>query len=80
MKTKTVLLWVAVCAFIWVITSCGKDGVVEELPVPEPEEQDTVYYVIDTTKKITINEIKFLEDYNMAAVSGNWYGVAAKTN
>jgi hypothetical protein len=81
MRTKSVLLCVPL--FIGItISSCGKD----EIETPSvPNEKDTtvivppkedIIYVIDTTKKITINEIKFWEDYNMATVSGSWNGVA----
>ena len=81
MRTKSVLLCVSL--FIGIaILSCGKD----EIETPSvPNEKDTtvivppkedIVYVIDTTKKITINEIKFWGDYNMATVSGTWNEIA----
>jgi hypothetical protein len=73
MKPKSILLWVATFAFTFGIISCGKDEVIEIPPVPDG--QDTVYYVIDTTKKITIGEILYLENKFMT-VSGNWQDVA----
>jgi hypothetical protein len=81
MKSKSVLLCVAVAIFMGVVTSCKKDR--RDYIIPDEKDttvivppKEDIIYVIDTTKKITINEIKFWEDYNMAAVSGTWQGVA----
>jgi hypothetical protein len=83
MKPKSILLWVSAFAFTFGIISCGKDEVTKIPPVSDgqdttviPPKQDTVYYVIDTTKKIEIDEILYLEEYNMAAVSGIWRSAA----
>jgi hypothetical protein len=80
MRTKSVLLCVSL--FIGIaILSCGKDEIKtpsvpngKDTTVIVPPKEDIIY-VIDTTKKTTINEIKFWEDYNMATVSGIWNSV-----
>jgi hypothetical protein len=67
MKLKSVL-FIAMSICIGVITSCEKNGTTEDSLL------GTVY-VIDTTQKTTINEIIYLEDYDMIAGSGKWWGV-----
>jgi hypothetical protein len=85
MKTNLFYGIVAVAIFIGVITSCGKDDI--EIPIREeeqkeqggpdtPPKKDTVY-VIDTTKKTTINEIVYFEeDKYMIVGTGTWQGIA----
>jgi hypothetical protein len=84
MKLKSVLLCVAVCAFIWGIISCGKgnDGIKNETEQNQNENDEgkNTIYVIDTTKKIIINEIICMEEYNTAAVSGDWQSIAYGNN
>jgi hypothetical protein len=80
MKLKSMFLCIAVCAFIWGITSCGreKEGIKNEMEQNQNESNEgkNNIYVIDTTKKITTNEIVYLEEYNIATVSGDWQSIA----
>jgi hypothetical protein len=57
MKTKTVLLGLAICALICGITSCKKDG-----DTVDTSSKEGIVYVIDITQKTIINEILYLED------------------
>jgi hypothetical protein len=86
MKLKSVLLCVPL--FIGItISSCKKDEIETLIQYVEVRDtinvrdtisvQDTIYvYIIDTTKKITINEIKFFGDKFMVVGTDTWRGVA----
>jgi hypothetical protein len=82
MKTNLFYGIVAVAIFIGVVACCEKE-MDEIVPIQDEQEgQDTppkedMTYVIDTTKKITIDEIiYFEEDKFMVVGTGMWRSVA----